>query len=326
MLGAWSLNQQARWQGKLKTDIADLGWLAELIGEGWQSEGRLNGELQLAGTPAKPLTSGRFQGEKLALRLPEQGLNLARGKLDVDLRDNLLRINRLGFDSLLQPMPRLLRLEARDNVAALTKQPGRLEITGEMRVDAGSQNDNAFLDFHLDRLGAFQLPDQWVAVSGDGRLTWKDRALGAHGKLTVDAGYWQLAPSGAPRLSDDVIITRPGSDQPAASLRPKLELDISTDLGRNFLFKGLDSPAGSLVRSGFRHTAATCHGPAVPYAPATGASSLRPEAGHRTRHSQLQWPARQSRPRHTRCTQGFISGSWRPNWRQCAKARHQAGF
>ena len=238
MLGAWSLNQQARWQGKLKTDIADLGWLAELMGEGWQSEGRLSGEMQLAGTPAEPLFNGRFRGDKLALRFPAQNLNLVRGELDVDLRDNLLHINRLGFDSLLQPMPRPLRLEARDDVSALTKQPGRLEITGEMRVDRGSQSDNAFLDFHLDRLGAFQLPDQWVAVSGDGRLTWKDGALGAHGKLTVDAGYWQLAPSGSPRLSDDVIITRPGSEKPAASLRPKLELDISTDLGRNFMFKG----------------------------------------------------------------------------------------
>jgi translocation and assembly module TamB len=61
MLGAWSLDQNARWQGRLKTDIADLGWLAELIGDGWQSEGRLNGELQLAGTPAAPLSSGRPQ-------------------------------------------------------------------------------------------------------------------------------------------------------------------------------------------------------------------------------------------------------------------------
>jgi translocation and assembly module TamB len=34
--------------------ISDLGWLAEFLGEGWQSAGRLNGELQLAGTPNRP--------------------------------------------------------------------------------------------------------------------------------------------------------------------------------------------------------------------------------------------------------------------------------
>lgn len=238
MRGAWSLDQQARWQGRLNTDIADLGWLAELIGDGWQSEGRFKGELQLAGTPAAPLGSGRFKGEKLALRLPGQGLNLAHGELDVDLRDNLLRIRRLGFDSLLQPLPRALRLEARDDLAALTRQPGRLEIAGEIRLDQGKTGEEGFLDVRLERLGAFQLPDQWVAVSGDGRLSLKDGTLGVQGKLAVDAGYWQLAPGGSPRLSDDVIVKRPGSEKPAASLRPKLELDLSTALGNNFLFNG----------------------------------------------------------------------------------------
>jgi translocation and assembly module TamB len=238
MDGAWSLNQQAAWQGSLKSDITDLGWLAELIGDAWQSEGRFNGELKIAGTPAQPVANGQFRGEKLALRLPEQGLNLARGELDIELRDNLLRVRQLRFDSLLQALPRPLRLSDTAALATLSERPGRLEVSGEMQIDRNRGADNAFLDFHLDRLGAFQLPDQWVAVSGDGRVSWRGDTFGARGKLTVDAGYWQLAPGGAPRLSDDVIVTRPDQEKPAAGLRPKLDLDISTDLGRNFLFKG----------------------------------------------------------------------------------------
>jgi translocation and assembly module TamB len=254
----WSLDRQARWQGRLTAGVAGLGWLGEVIGEGWQSEGRGEGELRLAGTPAAPLVSGHFRGDQLALRLPEQGLHLARGELDVDLRDNRLRINRLGFDSLLQPLPKALRVEARDDLSGLSKTPGRLEITGEMRIDrafadgsaADNAADSAFLDFRLDRLGAFQLPDQWVAVSGSGRLTWMGGTLGAHGKLAVDAGYWQLAPGGTPRLSDDVVVKRPGGEKAKPSLRPKLDLDISTDLGRNFLFHGagLSSRLGGEVR------------------------------------------------------------------------------
>jgi translocation and assembly module TamB len=242
MRGPWSLDRQARWQGRLKAEVADLGWLGEVIGEGWQSEGRGEGELRLAGTPAAPLVSGYFRGDRLALRLPEQGLHLARGELDVDLQDNRLRINRLGFDSPLQPLPRALRVESRNDLSGLIQKPGRLDITGEMRIDralAGDQgSDSAFLDFRLDRLGAFQLPDQWVAVSGNGRLSWQGGTLGARGKLAVDAGYWQLAPGGTPRLSDDVVVKRPGGEKAKTSLRPKLDLDISTDLGRNFLFHG----------------------------------------------------------------------------------------
>ncbi|MDE2442223.1 MAG: translocation/assembly module TamB domain-containing protein, partial [Betaproteobacteria bacterium] len=168
----------------------------------------------------------------------------------IDLRDNLLRINRLGFDSLLQPLPRPLRLEVRNELSGLDKTPGRLEVSGEMQVGRDAGQESAWLDVRLNHLGAFQLPDQWVAVSGSGRLTWQADTIGAQGKLAVDAGYWQLAKGGTPRLSDDVVVKRPGTEKPAAALRPRLDLDIATDLGSNFLFNGagLSSHLGGEVR------------------------------------------------------------------------------
>ena len=248
--GAWSLDRQAPWQGRLQSDVPDLGWLAGQIGEGWQSAGRLSGELQLAGTPAAPLANGQLRGDRLALRFAEQGLDLAGGELDIALRDNRLRINRLGFDSRLQPLPRSLRNAGGKELAGLTERPGRLEISGEMRVDRGIDQDDAFLDFHLDRLGALQLPDQWIALSGDGRLSWQDGTLGARARLAVDAGYWQLAPAGSPRLSDDVVVRRASDMKKEGPARPRLDLDISTDLGRHFLFKGagLSSQLAGTVR------------------------------------------------------------------------------
>ena len=182
--------------------------------------------------------SGRLHGEQLALRLPAQGLNLAHGELDIDLRDNLLHINRFAFDSLLQPLPHPLRLEARGDLSGLDKTPGLLDVSGELRLGGQAGAESGWLDVRLDRLGAFQLPDQWVAVSGNGRLSWQDGTLGTRARLAVDAGYWQLAKAGTPRLSDDVVVRRPGSAAPAATLRPKVELDIATELGSNFLFNG----------------------------------------------------------------------------------------
>lgn len=244
LAGAWSPARDAPWQGRLRASIGDLGWLAELLGEEWQSAGRLNGELQLAGTPNRPLRSGYLRGEQLALRLPAQGLNLTQGELDIDLRDNRLHINRFAFDSLLQPLPRPLRLAARDDLASLDKTPGRLEIGGELRLGGQTGAESGWLDVRLDRLGAFQLPDQWIALSGNGRLSWQDGTLGAQARLAVDAGYWQLARAGTPRLSDDVVVRRPGSAPPAASLRPKVDLDIATELGRHFLFNGAGLSSG----------------------------------------------------------------------------------
>lgn len=234
---AWQLDRQAPWQGKLAADINDLSWLGELIGDGWQSTGRFSATLNLAGTPAQPSSNGQFAGERLALRQPAQAMALIDGELAADLQDNLLRIRRLSFASQLQPLPRALRLHAGAELAGLTRQPGRLEVTGEMRIAGATGGDQAALDVRLERVGIFQLPEQWVALSGTGRLTWSGDGFGASGQLAVDAGYWQLAPGGIPRLSEDVVVRRT-DDVPPPPLRPPLELDVSTSLGRHFLFSG----------------------------------------------------------------------------------------
>ena len=237
MLDAWTLNRRAAWQGSLRGEIPDLGWVAELLGETWRSGGRFNGELKLGGTPEHPLASGQFRGEELALTLPEQGMRLTNGVLDARLDDNLLRVSQLAFDSPLQPAPRTLQREAADVLAEKATRPGRLEIAGQMRVDRAS--DGATLDLRLDRVGVYQLPGQWMLVSGDGNISLIKDALRVRGRLAVDAAFWQMAPMGAPRLSDDVVVkTADGAPAPTG-FRPRLDLDVDTDLGRNFHFRGL---------------------------------------------------------------------------------------
>jgi translocation and assembly module TamB len=237
MRDAWTLNRQATWQGTLRMDVPDLAWVAELLGESWKSGGRFDGELKLAGTPDHPLASGRFTGEALTLTLPEQGMRLTDGVLDARLDDNLLRVSRLAFDSPLQPAPRPLQRLSGETLEKLTVRPGRLEIAGQMRVDRG--NEEATLDLHLDRVGVYQLPGQWMLVSGDSTISLLQDALAVRGRLAVDAAFWQMAPMGAPRLSDDVVVRTADGDPVPNAFRPRLDLDLETDLGRNFHFRGL---------------------------------------------------------------------------------------
>jgi translocation and assembly module TamB len=236
MNGPWQLAGSSPWQGSAEAAIADLGWLGELLGEGWKTAGQLNARLQLAGSPARPLLAGTLNGQALSLHLPAQGLALNDGELAADIANNLLSIRRLGFNSVRQRAPRALRL-ALGNDAGRLDGPGRLEISGEMRVGAEQPAGQAALSIRLDRVGIWQRQDQWVSVSGEGQLRWQEAALGINGRLTVDAAYWQLAPAGAPRLSDDVVVHRPG-DKPVQALRPSIELDVNTELGRHFLFEG----------------------------------------------------------------------------------------
>lgn len=238
LLGAWQLAVTAPWQGNLQAEVSDLAWLGPWLADGVTTSGHLAADLQLAGTPAQPVTSGRLHGAALHLHLVDQGLRLERGELQATLADNRLRVTRLAFDSPLQAPPRALHLAAGDTLGGLTGKPGRLEISGEMRIDAaGATADSAALDVRLDRLGAFQTPEQWVVLSGNGRVAWRDSGLGMAAKLTVDAGYWQLARLGTPQLSDDVVIKSAATTAPSP-VRPRLALDVETDLGRHFHFRG----------------------------------------------------------------------------------------
>lgn len=248
MLDPWTLNRQGSCLGVARVDIADLGWVADWLDERWRSGGRLIGELKLAGTPERPLFSGQMRGEKLALAIPEQGMQLANGILEATVGDNLLRISQLAFDSVLQAPPRALRRTDSEALEKLVAKPGRLEIAGEMRVDPGasgsfygrgSGSDSAALDLRLDRVGIYQLPDQWLTVSGDGRISWIKDVLGIKGKLAADAAYWKLVDIGTPRLSDDVVIRTPAGTREAAAYRPRLDLDLEADAGSNFQFRGV---------------------------------------------------------------------------------------
>ncbi len=238
MLNAWTINDQAPWQANFKSHSDDLGWLASFLGEQWQSGGRLSGELNITGTPAQPVSSGHFRGEKLMLQIPEQGLHLANGELDIDLSNNLLRVIKLNFDSILQQPPRALQRSEKNDVATLSNRHGRLEISGEIRVDRNKLGERAALDLKLDRFGAYQRPDAWILLSGSGRLSMASDTFGIYGKLAADAGYWQLADASTPKLSDDVVIKAPDTEKSAIRLRPKLDVDLSADLGKNFLFDG----------------------------------------------------------------------------------------
>lgn len=234
------IDRQAPWRGQVKLNAPDLAWAGPLVGDGWQLGGRLAGELAVAGTPAQPRLTGEWRGEQLAVRALDQGLRLERGKLLVQLSgeagdDLRLILKQLVFESDLQPMPRTLLLDPAIDASSLTGRPGRVEATGELRA---GQTDG-FLTLKADRLGIMQRPDQWILLSGDTQLKVGERVLDIVGSFRIDAAYWELAKSGTPELSEDVVIKRPGTGQAKPSVPARLlSVNLNADLGRHFHFRG----------------------------------------------------------------------------------------
>lgn len=238
LIGVWALDTQAPWQGQLDFNLDELRALPALLDQGWQSGGKLKGRLNLSGSPAKRRLEGQLNGENLALRLPEQGLDLANGRLDAQLDSEGLHLRELSFDSLLRPAPRTLRLARQNVINRLTESPGRLSIRGDMPLKPDQTPVSGSLELQFDRVGAYQLPEQWLMLSGKARLNWLDQTVDASGDFNVEAAYWQLAPAGAPRLSDDVVVRRSQQAKPEEGFRPAFNLDLNVDLGRNFYFQG----------------------------------------------------------------------------------------
>jgi len=234
------ISQQAPWRGQLKMDVPDLAWAARLVGDGWQLGGRLEGAMQLAGTPAKPELGGELRGDGLAVRALDHGMRLERGKLLLQLTgdkpgDVRLLLKQLSFESDFQAMPRTLALDPGVAAANLTAKPGRVEASGELHLG----NTDGVLTLRADRLGVTQRANQWMLVSGDAKLTLGEKLLDVLGSFKVDAGYWELAKSGTPQLSDDVVIKRKEQKKAKAPAAARLlSLNIDADLGRYFHFRG----------------------------------------------------------------------------------------
>ncbi|MCM8611933.1 translocation/assembly module TamB domain-containing protein [Accumulibacter sp.] len=234
------INRAAPWRGRLRLNMPDLAWVGPLLGAGWQLGGQLAGEARLDGSPAQPRVSGEWRGDRLAVRALDQGMRLERGKLLLELAvgadgEQRLKVRELSFDSEQQPMPRALAVAPGTDVAELGGRPGRLEASGELRLGS---NDGV-LNVRAERLGVTQRADQWTLLSGTAELKLAAGMLDVAGKLRFDAGFWQLAKAGAPQLSDDVVVRRPGGSakKDAAPVR-LLAVDLEVDLGRNFHFRG----------------------------------------------------------------------------------------
>ncbi len=236
------IDPQAPWQGRVQARVPDLAWLSPLLGEGWQLAGQLDGQMQLAGSAARPQFSGQWRGENLALRALDYGMRLEQGQALIELTPERLFLRKLRFASLFSPMPKALKFDENVDAQALTATPGRFEASGELPL-GGANGGEARVKLLLDRVGVMQQPDRWVVISGDSEARISERLLDVVGKLRADAGFWALGDSGRARLSDDVVVRRPSAageaGQAARTAARAMRFDLDAAFGKSFYFRGV---------------------------------------------------------------------------------------
>ncbi len=238
--GGWRLDRGAPMSGSAYLSMPSIAWLGRLMEERVEAAGSVEGAFTFSGTPAQPDASGNLKAEGLEIALLDQGFLLSGGEVAADFNRDQLKFTRFSFNSPNRVRPNDGRLP----IDALTQTPGTLEGTGEIALESGIGE----FTFKADRLPILQRHDRWLILSGQGEAhsTWT--SLNLQAGFYVNAGYIEHNESGAPVLSNDVVIL--GREEKDEGSKLDMTVNVTVALGDALYLQafGLDTKlAGNIV-------------------------------------------------------------------------------
>jgi translocation and assembly module TamB len=219
-------------------NLGSLAWVSPLIGQpGLEVDGALNLAVTGAGTVGAPTLNGTVNGDRLAVRWPDQGLRLRNGELRATLAGDTLQLQRFAFEG----------------------NSGRAIIDGNVRFAGGEAAMN--LKLVADKLEALSRPDRTVIVSGQATVVRDARRFAVEGSFKADRALVEFAPQDRPTLSDDVIVlgrANPKDGPAKKEAAVPLTIDLTADLGDDFHLRGMGADA---YLAGSVHVRKTGDGP-----------------------------------------------------------------
>lgn len=210
--------------GTARIDVPDLRLVRPFLPVGIRLDARLTANLEGRGSLAAPELNGTLRADGVRFAMPEQGLSIVEGSLDLILAGDKVSVRE----------------------GELKGTSGRIRLAGEAEL----RNPRAGLTLNFEKFAATQRSDRRVTVSGAARLALADNRLRLTGDLTVDRARLEMPESNRPELSDDVVVVGRPPAEPGVAQRYPLALDLTVGLGDDFLFKGagLDARLGGKLR------------------------------------------------------------------------------
>lgn len=224
--GQWLLPGDAALAGNAAADMRSLAWLRLLMPELDRVSGSLKGEATLSGSVASPRFSGTLNGDGIALRALEPGVDLRNGRLRAALEGNQLRLDEFRIDA------------GKGQITAA----GSADITGGLRrLDITAEAERAQI---------IASPQLSVIISGKGRAGFSDLRLALEGDFRVDEGSYDLGGGRKPALGNDVVIKTASNGEKLQPSPLRIDLNVGIDLNNRFTIRGygLDALLGGAVR------------------------------------------------------------------------------
>ncbi|NLC37051.1 MAG: DUF490 domain-containing protein [Alcaligenaceae bacterium] len=220
--------------------VADLGWTSLLLGDAVELGGAVQAQVKLDSRPdGSWATAGVINGQALRVVMIDQGVRLLDGTLSARVENDRLLLERLEFPARLRAEPKEWRTSEWVNTNPDAKG-GALVVTGEWNLF----ESNGAVDVSLHRFPILQRADRYAMMTGNIHLDAALPDVAITGKLTADAGWFDLDMlGGIPTVDSDVVVIRPGEEQ-EVSVPLGITLDLEVDLGPRFYLTGYGLNSG----------------------------------------------------------------------------------
>ena len=220
--------------------VSDLSWVSILVGDALDVGGALQANVELSSRPDGSWTSsGTLDGKNLRVVMIDQGVRLLDGTLQASLDGEQLLLHKLEFPARLRAEPKEWRTSEWVNTNPDAKG-GSLVVSGNWNLF----DSNGVINVALYRFPILQRADRYAMMTGDVRLDISLPDVAISGKLTADAGWFDLDMlGGIPTVDGDVVVIRPGEEQ-EVSVPLGITLDLEVDLGPRFYLTGYGLNSG----------------------------------------------------------------------------------
>ncbi|NYT80599.1 translocation/assembly module TamB domain-containing protein [Alcaligenaceae bacterium] len=225
----------------IDADVDDLGWTSLFLGDAMELGGAVQARVDLESRPDGSWNSkGDITGQKLRVIRIDDGVRLLDGTLAARLDGERVVLDKLSFPALLRVTPKEWRTAEWVGTNPDAKG-GSLVISGDWNVLQSRGTINA----ELHRYPILQRSDRYAMMSGKLVLKAELPKISITGKLTADAGWFDLDMlGGIPTVDGDVVVIRPGQKQKEPSAPMDVSMDIEVDLGPRFYLTGYGVNSG----------------------------------------------------------------------------------